>query len=405
MLDYQRIVDDVRSALFNNGQDGDDFLQGAAADYSLAIDEANERLRQCGAFLRKGLRSEAIQLCEVEPNLLDVVEILDFPERDTWNELLSLHGLAPPASLMLEVAANLNEAYAVEQPLATLLQRHRLLAMSHGPIKLRLETLRSLADADPENPIWDQDVRTFEEERVKELQREVPQAIAGGDTTALNALAAELENSAWRIDRPEMLISQIAAARSNAARQQGLGELRRTADNLNAMHVGIRRRWRPAAQDAVGLACSQPGDDSPIRRCSRKSPPRWTGCANRTNWPSRPRGTKSAVAALEQAITARRPAEDLHRLHREAKREGEMPEGVEKRYRERLEAIDRTRATEDPPVAGHLCLVHRRGRGRSLPSVVLPAPAGRQGGPCPCIARSNSSRTTTSMRRETSSIN
>ena len=46
MLDYQRIVDDVRGVLFNNGQDGDDFLQGAAADYSLAVDEANERLRQ-----------------------------------------------------------------------------------------------------------------------------------------------------------------------------------------------------------------------------------------------------------------------------------------------------------------------------------------------------------------------
>ena len=54
---------------------------------------------------------------------------------------------------MLDVAANLNEAYAVEKPLATLLQRHRLLAMSHGPIKLRVDTLRSLADADPENPI------------------------------------------------------------------------------------------------------------------------------------------------------------------------------------------------------------------------------------------------------------
>ena len=86
MLDYQRIVDDVHSACFNNGQDGDDFLQGVAADYSLAIDEANERLRQCGALFRKGLRSEAIQLCEIEPNLLEIVEILDFPERESWDE-------------------------------------------------------------------------------------------------------------------------------------------------------------------------------------------------------------------------------------------------------------------------------------------------------------------------------
>ena len=168
-----------------------------------------------------------------------MVGILDFPERDTWKELLALHNLSSPAALMLDVAANLNEAYAVEQPLATLLQRHRLLAMSHGPIKLRTETLRSLADADPENAIWDQDVRTFEEERVKELNREVPQAIAGGDATTLNALAAELENSAWRIERPDALIQQIAVARSNAARQQGLAELRRAADYLHAMHVAL----------------------------------------------------------------------------------------------------------------------------------------------------------------------
>ena len=63
--------------------------------------------------------------------------------------------------------------------------------------------------------------------------------LPSGDMTALNALAAELENSAWRIDRPEMLISQIAVARSNAARQQGLGELKRTADCLNAMHAAL----------------------------------------------------------------------------------------------------------------------------------------------------------------------
>ena len=98
MLDYQRIADDVRSLLFIDSQEGDDFLQSTAADYSLAIDEANERLRQCGALLRKGLRSEAIQLCEVEPNLLDIVESLDFPERDSWNELLALHHLSPPAA-------------------------------------------------------------------------------------------------------------------------------------------------------------------------------------------------------------------------------------------------------------------------------------------------------------------
>jgi hypothetical protein len=340
MLDYQRIVDDVRSALFNNGQDGDDLLQGVAADYSLAIDEANERLRQCGAFLRKGLRSEAIQLCEVEPNLLDVVQTLDFAERDTWNELLTLHGLSPPVALMLDVAANLNEAYAVEQPLATLLQRHRLLAMSRGSIKLRVETLRSLADADPENLIWDQDLRTFEDERVKELQREVPQAIARGDMTALDALSAEMEDSAWRIDRPDVLISQIVTARSNAARLQGLAGLQRTAEELNRMHaafdVDCGRRAR-AEWDSLFATWGRFADPSLSQ-----------GVAAALDWlreqdelADQAARHEAAIAALEQAITARRPAEELYRLHHEARREGDMPDSLENRYRERLEAMDR----------------------------------------------------------------
>jgi hypothetical protein len=340
MLDYQRIVDDVRSALFNNGQDGDDFLQGAAADYSLAIDEANERLRQCGAFLRKGLRSEAIQLCEVEPNLLDVVGILDFPEHDNWNELLGLHGLSSPSALMLDVAANLNEAYAVEQPLATLLQRHRLLAMSHGPIRLRVETLRSLADADPENAIWDQDVRIFEEERVKELQREVPQAIARHDTAALNALAAELENSPWRIDRPEALIQQIAVARSNAARQQGLEEMRRTVERLNSLHVAFDvDEGRRTRSHWDSLFATWGRFASPALLQEVAAPLDWL--REQDEMEQTAARHEAAIAALEQAIAAHRSADDLHRLHREAVRDGEVPANLEAAFAQRLESIQR----------------------------------------------------------------
>src|SRR5437763_812023 len=105
MLDYQRIVDDVRNSLFSHSADGMDFLRAAAADYSIACDEVNDRLRQCGTLLRQGLRSESIQLADIEPNLLDVVAILDFPERDLWIETSGLYGLAPPTPLMLDVAA------------------------------------------------------------------------------------------------------------------------------------------------------------------------------------------------------------------------------------------------------------------------------------------------------------
>ncbi len=89
MLDYQRIVDDVRSTMFSNSMEGVDFFRSAAADYAVACDDVNERLRQCGKLLRQGLRSEAIQLADSEPILLDVVATLDFPERMQWEQIVA----------------------------------------------------------------------------------------------------------------------------------------------------------------------------------------------------------------------------------------------------------------------------------------------------------------------------
>src|SRR5437868_150507 len=102
MLDYQHIVDDVRSSMFTSSVEGLDFLISAAADYSVACDEVNERLRKCGGLLRQGLRSEAIQLADVEPNLLDVVAVLDFMERRQWEEVIVHYGVAPPPPIMFD---------------------------------------------------------------------------------------------------------------------------------------------------------------------------------------------------------------------------------------------------------------------------------------------------------------
>src|SRR5262249_41238807 len=181
MLDYQRIVDDVRSSLYSSGPEAAETVRAAAKAYGEACGEVNERLRRCNELLKAGLRSEAIQQCEVEPNLLDIVATLDFPERDYWVQLLNHHGVNVPGPLLLDVAADLNEAYAVEQPLETLLDRHRLLALAHSPLNMRIRTMRKLAEVDPLNPIWREDLMIFERQRHKDIQREASEAIASAD--------------------------------------------------------------------------------------------------------------------------------------------------------------------------------------------------------------------------------
>ncbi|MEI8375816.1 MAG: hypothetical protein WCJ35_23585 [Planctomycetota bacterium] len=341
MQDYQRIADDVHSALFNNGQDGEDVLQAIASEYGLAIDEVNERLRQCGAFLRKGLRSEAIQLCDVEPNLLDVVQIVDFPERPSWNELLRLHGLASPGELRLDVAADLNEAYALEQPLAALLQRHRLLAMSRGSIKLRLDTLRKLATADPDNPIWAKDVLVFEDERLKELQWEVPKAISAGDTNVISALAAELESGKWLIRQPAALIRQISAAQSNVTSRDGLAEMQRVGDLLydafTAFDVDtgrtLREHW-----DLLHTLWGEFADPAMIEHVA----PALDWLREQDELAEQETRHQAAVAALTKAIMEHEPFTKVSKLYRVAKRDGELPQTAEKRYTDYLDALQRS---------------------------------------------------------------
>ena len=87
MPDHHQIVDQVRALAQATNQSRAAGLDGWAAAYAQACAEVNERLVRCQRLLQQGLRSEAIQLAEIEPRLLDSVAVLDFPERPAWDEL------------------------------------------------------------------------------------------------------------------------------------------------------------------------------------------------------------------------------------------------------------------------------------------------------------------------------
>ena len=236
--------------MFSNSMEGVDFLRSAAADYSVACDDVNERLRRCGALLRQGLRSEAIQLADIEPNLLDLVATLDFPERRQWEEVAQFYGIVPSAPLLFDVAADLNEAYAIEQPMADLLRQHRLLALARGPLKQRIGTLRSLIQADENNPVWRDDLQTFETERLKELQHEVADALEAGDLATIATLDDELRADGWSSSPPASLVRWTdGAAPAGGPRRP---RQRRTDCSGTARGAcGLRRRRCAAMARAV----------------------------------------------------------------------------------------------------------------------------------------------------------
>src|SRR4051812_38095565 len=99
MSRYHRITQAIRGALRTYGSVPSDRLESAAKDYSDACASANRRLELCARFLSQGLRSEAVHLAEVEPNLIVLTAGLSFPERVRWLELVEAQKLARPQPL------------------------------------------------------------------------------------------------------------------------------------------------------------------------------------------------------------------------------------------------------------------------------------------------------------------
>ncbi len=339
MLDYQRIVDNLRSSLYQANADGIDLLRSAVADYAAACDEVNERLRRCGSLLSRGLRSEAIQLCEIEPNLLEVVASLDVPERDQWSSFLGHYGIMPPSSLLMDVAAELNEAYALEQPLAALLRRHRLMALGRSPLLLRLRTLRDLATLDPNNLVWRDDLLTFERERYKQIQQEAIDAKAHDDLPKLTSLCEELGREPWSEIPPPSLRRLLGEAHEAVRRRFSRRRLRDLELELNAaFSIFDVEAGRLARQEWESLlpTAHLASDDVLIQ----KAAPALEWLAEEDRRQQEQQKQREAIAALERALDKGQSQAKLERLYHAAIHDGyEFPAPLLARYQNRLESL------------------------------------------------------------------
>ncbi len=104
MADAQQIVDRIRTFLAANDQTRCPELVAMASSYAALCRQTNERLGRCADYLRRGLRSEAIQLADDPPPLADIVATLAFPELPDWERICVLYDLARPAGLLADCA-------------------------------------------------------------------------------------------------------------------------------------------------------------------------------------------------------------------------------------------------------------------------------------------------------------
>ena len=339
MIDHQQLVEEIKSSVSSVYALDADSLSDVAAMYLEACDDINRRLRECYQLLAKGHRSEAIQRCD-EEKLLDEVALLDFPEQEAWISLLTERGMVLPPPLRLDLATELNEAYADHASLGSLLKKHRLLALTRSPLATRLQVLRWIAKSDAKNPVWGEDLELFERARLNEISQQLDAAVKRADLNALKAMEAELQSSDWSSAPAPALVDKAKKLRVEVTAKWARAELGKLVAKLDEAYAAfdvdtgrnIRARWL----ELVPLAQLNSSDE-----LATQSAPALEWLADQDTRESDKKAWLESCSTLERAIEDKASDHDLHRLHHAVLRwELGIPDLLEARYNQRIKSME-----------------------------------------------------------------
>lgn len=338
--DYQQLVDDIESLMASPAGVEQDAVVRLHARYEQAVKAINARLRDCDQLLKKGLRNEALERSEVEPKLLDLFVILDFPERDSWEDIVRQCGLIVP-DLLVSVAAELNEAYATEKPLADLKYQVRLHALARSALPIRITLMRRLAKQDQNSSVWDDDLKVFEKARHNQLASEVHAATKAGNASTLTELQRELQSPDWSVAPSSGLVKQVTEALGALQRRQAREQLWALEPQLTAAFGSfdvlrgreIRKEWQ-----AVAAIAALPPSDPLLQTVE----PALQWLRDQDQLERETLAYQNAVDELAQAIASDAGKAVLQDRYQAVMSFGQgLPEELQQQLEQRLKQLDR----------------------------------------------------------------
>ncbi|MGC3971093.1 MAG: hypothetical protein QM775_28285 [Pirellulales bacterium] len=262
MTDPRKTIDELRSILQSA-----DLTQWQPAqielfkEYTNLCREATRRLSECESLLGKNLYSEAVQLSQASPDLLELVVLLDIPEREALEQVSISQKIQTPPSLNMATFRAIEQAYLKLQPLEELLKHHRLLALARAPLTARRKVLQQIAERDHDNPIWKQDLVFWEKELLKQLQEKLKRNDFLNSPDLVLEQAEALHDGSWLAQPPPKLLSELEKAERVAEQVKARQAFMQMKDKIqDAFHVSDRKRitqlreeWKRTAQ-AAGLS-------------------------------------------------------------------------------------------------------------------------------------------------------
>ena len=236
MAELHKFVTALAEYVVSDNMEVPDAVKAAAGLYAKECEKTNDRLVSCDQLLKNHQRSEALRQAQLEPDVLKVYSELDFPNRERWEETALQIGLPVPPRLNAKIARRLNQAYAEAQSTGELLRQHRLLALQRAAYQRRLEVLRLLSNAEPNNLGWSEDVQHFEAARYEEMRTVINDPIKSNNWAIVRALLDDLTAvEQWKLPQPLDLVAAVQERHDDMRRKQGERLLRLINPQLQRM--------------------------------------------------------------------------------------------------------------------------------------------------------------------------
>lgn len=357
--EIHELLESVRVTLSSSMNPNREELDRLHSELDGEIRLANKRLRECDALLAEGHRSEAIQLAEQEPNLLEVVSILDFPELPEWNDFVAELGLTVTPELQIDIATDINSAYSEDEPLERLLRKFRVLSLARAPLRSRIDLLRQIAKRDPGTAYWKDDLRSYEEVRMRQIADESRTAVSGRDVSRIRTLSEELHKKPWSVKPDRRVMDKIDSAMAEIKKLDAVRQLQKLTSQLKdatemddaELARDLQERWHELAakcDQSSELFQDTQDDAGPLFRWIRQADSREEEDARHA----------AEVKKLSKVLRSdRSKLEDIYRQYDiVAEFSQGIPEAVQERYEARIQDIERAQKMKKLGVMGAVAL-------------------------------------------------
>jgi hypothetical protein len=198
----------------------------------------DQRIVECHALIKRGLRDEALGRASEPPDLLRIANILDLDrfvdEVASWKAASDVVGLVWPVAPRSDLLGYVIEAEARVTELRPLLDTWRRLNLRHAPLPARISLLRRLQSQDANNEVWRDLLATHESFRFTEIK------------AALDRLAEQVEQP--RLPDGEALATELCSLIDELEGEWGSEQL---PDRLKRRAVRLETRVRERRVDAT----------------------------------------------------------------------------------------------------------------------------------------------------------